>query len=112
MSGVVAILLLMTGAPGMAKCAVAPASAMAMSTAILIFAVFMSAWGPSSIPLVTFVHVIALDGNGVLLGLTSKMGRSCERLLALTFISLSSRFYCLHWVGVVIAVIFKQILLL
>ena len=76
MSGVVAISLLMTGAPGIAKCAVAPASAMAMSTAILIFAVLMSASGRRFIVLVIFAHAVARVGNGVLFRFISKMGRS------------------------------------
>jgi hypothetical protein len=101
--------LFMTGAPGMAKCAVAPASAMAMLTAILIFAVFMSALGPSFILWVIVAHAFALDENGVLYCSNLKMGRSWAQLLVITVTSSLSRVCFVHCVGVVIAVIFKQI---
>ena len=112
MSGVVATLLLMTGAPGIAKCAVAPASTMAMSTAIFMFAVFIRALGPRFIVLDIFAQAVALVGNGASCWLTSKMARSCALLLVWTVTSSSSTFCCVYCVGVVIALIFKQISLL
>ena len=112
MSGVVATFLLITGAPGIAKCAVAPASAIAISTAILILAVFIRAWGPSFNPLVIVDHAFARDGKGALCWSLSTMVRSCARLLIFTVTSSSSRVCCVYCVGVVLVIIFKQISLL
>jgi hypothetical protein len=91
---------------------VAPASAMAMSTAILIFAVFIRASGPRFIRRVIFAHVFVLDGKGGSFCSTLKIVRSFLQLLCTTVMSSSSVNWGVHCVGVVIVVILKQISLL
>ena len=91
MRGVVVTCLLMTGAPGMVKCNVVPASAIAMSKEIFIFAVSISVCGPSSLlacsPSATVFHAFDLVGKGRLFGLISKTGWLYVTLLALTVMS-------------------------